>query len=166
MKETAKITGRSKASVERDKYRGEKIAKDVQKDIEGTAIADSGVQLDALAAADPEDQREAVKAVNLGDAKDVREVLPEAKGKRGKSRRTSWEIRIDNFDHAIQTVSNICSGLAMLEVPNLDSKRRSQAVAGLRTTAKHIGEFIKTIQHVEEIEANEPARQNRSRSRD
>ena len=77
VEETAKNTGKSKATVRRDKARGEKIAPDVQKDIEGTAIADSGVQLDALAAADPEDQREAVKAVNLGDAKDVREVLPE-----------------------------------------------------------------------------------------
>ncbi len=50
---TAKKTGRSIRSVAADKARGEKIADDVQKDIEGTAIADSGVQLDALAAADP-----------------------------------------------------------------------------------------------------------------
>ena len=64
--DTATKTGKSKRSVERDKSRGENIADDVQKEIAGTAIADSGVQLDALAAADPEDQREAVKVVNLG----------------------------------------------------------------------------------------------------
>ncbi len=46
--------------------------------VDPDAIEDSGVQLDALAKATPEDQREAVKAVNLGHAKDVREVLPGA----------------------------------------------------------------------------------------
>ncbi len=64
--DTAKKTGQSKRAVERDKARGENIAKDVQKEIAGTTIEDSGVQLDALAAATPEQQREAVKAVNLG----------------------------------------------------------------------------------------------------
>ncbi len=76
--DTAKKTGRSKRSVEVDKSRGEKITKDVQKAITGTDIEDSGVQLDALAKAPPDEQRKAVKAVNLGHAKDVRDVLPGA----------------------------------------------------------------------------------------
>ena len=76
--DTAKKTGRSKRSVEADKSRGEKIAKDVQREIAGTAIEDSGVQLDALAKAPPDELREAVRAVNLGHAKDVRDVLPGA----------------------------------------------------------------------------------------
>ncbi len=71
--DTAKKTGRSKRSVEADKSRGEKIAKDVQKEITGTDIEDSGVQLDALAKALPDEQRKAVKEVNLGHAKDVRD---------------------------------------------------------------------------------------------
>jgi hypothetical protein len=75
VKDTAKATGRSVASVKKDKARGEKIAPDVKKEIEGTPVADSGVQLDALAKATPDQQREAVKAVSLGNAKDVREVL-------------------------------------------------------------------------------------------
>ena len=61
----AKATGRSKRSVEADKARGKNIAADVQKEIAGTTIEDSGVQLDALAKATPEEQREAVRAVNL-----------------------------------------------------------------------------------------------------
>ncbi len=36
-------------SIKQDKARGEEIAPDVRKDIEGTPIADSGVQSDALA---------------------------------------------------------------------------------------------------------------------
>ncbi len=79
--DTAKATGRSEMSVRRDKSRGENIAKDVQKEIAGTDIEDSGVQLDALAKAPPDEQREAVRAVNLGHAKDVREVLPGAEEK-------------------------------------------------------------------------------------
>ncbi len=145
--DTAKKTGKSKRSVERDKARGEKIAPDVQEELSGTTIANSGVQLDALATAGPEDQREAVRAVNLGEAKDVREVLPEAEGKRGKSRRTSWEIRIDDFDHAIQTISSQCYAWEMINVPNLDSKRRSRALAELRNAQKHIREVIESIQH-------------------
>ena len=152
--DTAKKTGQSKRTVERDKARGEKIAEDVQKEIAGTAIANSGVQLDALAAADPEDQREAVKAVNLGEAKDVREVLPAAKGK-GKSRRTKAEIRLDNFDHAIEAVCRTCSCIPWMDVPNLDSKRRSLALAALRKAGKLIQDHIKTIQHAQD-ENQEP----------
>jgi hypothetical protein len=155
--DTAKKTDKSKRSVERDKARGEKIAPDVQEELSGTAIENSGVQLDALAAADPEDQREAVKAVNLGEANDVRDVLPKAEGKRGKSRRTKEEIRLDNFDHAIQTISNTCSCIPMIDVPDLDSKRRSRALADLRNAAKHIEEFV----HAHE--ENEPARRMKSR---
>ncbi len=145
--DTAKKTGRSKRSVGADKARGEKIAPDVQKDIEGTAIADSGVQLDALAAATPWDQREAVKAVNLGDAKDVREVLPEAKGKRAKSRRTKEEIDLVEFDRVIRFFSTACGAIPKINVPNLDSKRRSQAIADLRNARKHIEELIQIVQN-------------------
>ncbi len=164
--DTAAATGRSKTQVKVDKARGEKIVEDVQKDIEGTPIADSGVQLDALAAADPEDQREAVKAVNLGEVKDVREVLPEAKGKRGKSRRTKEEIHLVEFDRVIRFISTTCEALLKINIPKLDSKRRSQAITDLRNAKKHIEELIQTIQHAEEVEETEPARLNRSRPRD
>ena len=101
----------------------------------------------------------------MGHAKDVRDVLPEAEGKKGKSRRTSWEIRIDNFDHTIRHITYACSLLPQVDVPKLDSKRRSQALADLRTAGKHIQEATKTIQHAEEVEATEPARPNKLRQR-
>ena len=122
-------------------------------------------------------QQKVIDAVNSGDAPkpaEVRDMVLEAKEQKrqertkeqrrkdgpadvpreiekngGKSRRTSAEIRLDNFDHAIQTVSNICSGLAMLEVPNLDSERQSRALADLRNAGKHIQDSIKTIQHAQ-----------------
>ena len=145
--DTAKKTGRSKRSVEADKARGTKIAPDVQKEIAGTDIADSGVQLDALAKATHNEQRQAVKVINLGHAKDVREVLPEAEGKKHKKRRTKAEIRLDDFDHAIQTISSQCYAWEMINVPNLDSKRRSRALAELRNAGKIIQDLIKSIQN-------------------
>ena len=113
------------------------------------------------AKATPDEQREAAKVVDLGHAKDVREVLPETEGKKGKKRRTSLKIRLDGFDHAIQTISNICSCLPQIDVPNLDSKRRSLALAALRNAGNHFQGFIETIQNSHE--ENEPARRPKSR---
>ncbi len=141
-----KKTGRSKRSVEADKARGTKIAPDVQEEIAGTDIADSGVQMDALTRATHDEQRETVKQVNLGQAKDVRDVLPKAQGKGNKKRRTKAEIRLDDFNHAMRAVSTICSALPKVKVPTLDSKQLSQSLADLRKAGKHIQEAIKTIQ--------------------
>ncbi len=127
--DTAKATGRSKASVYKDKARGERIAEDVQKEIAGTDIEDSGVQLDALAAASHDNQRKAVEAVVSGHAKDVRDVLH-------KKRRTKTQIRLDDFDRAIEAVCRTCSCITWIDVPNLDSKRRSLALAALRNAGK------------------------------
>jgi ParB-like chromosome segregation protein Spo0J len=100
--ETAKKTGKSEKTVRRDKSRGEKIPEDVQKDLAGTKIEDSGVQLDALARASPDEQREAVKAVTLGHAKDVREVLP------GADKKQSDRIGGVNYDRLCRAW-NACS---------------------------------------------------------
>ncbi len=79
--DTAKKTSQPKRVTNKAIARNEKIAPDVQKEIAGTDIEDSGVQLDALAKVPPDEQRKAVKAVNLGHAKDVRDVLPGAEEK-------------------------------------------------------------------------------------
>ena len=92
-----------------------------------------------------DEQREAVEAVNLGDAKEVRDVLPAAKGK-SKSRRTKAEIRLDKFDHAFEYVVSTNSLLPSIDVPNLDSKRLCRVLADLRNMDKIIQEYIKTIQ--------------------
>ncbi len=102
-----------------------------------------------------------IKKEERDRAKDVREVLPETEGKRGKSRRTSAEVHLDNFDHAIRAISTVCSCLPKIDVPNLDSKRRSLAVADLRNAGEHIQDSIEIIQHSHE--EDEPARRMKSR---
>ena len=166
VEETAERTGRSIASVYKDKRRGEKIAADVQKEIAGTTIEDSGVQLDALADATPEEQREAVKAVCLGHAKDVREILGKgAKGRveelKGKSRRTSEEIDANNFDYSFQSILRTCSVVPVIDVPNLDSEQRSQYLARLQPAIEQLQNFKEAIQGSHE--ENEPARRQASR---
>ena len=122
-----------------DKARGERIAEDVQKKIAGTDIENSGVQLDALAAASTDNQRKAVEAVVLGHAKDVRDVLH-------KKRRTKTQIRLDEFDHAIRHIVRTNSHLPSIDIPNLDGNRLSRTLADLRNAGKIIEEFINTIQ--------------------
>ena len=113
------------------------------------------------AKATPDEQREAAKVVDLGHAKDVREVLPETEGEKRKKRRTSAEIHLDDFDHAIRAISNVFSCLPNIDVPNLDSDQRSLALADLRNAGKRIQESIETIEHSDE--ENEPARRMKSR---
>ncbi len=74
-KETAAKTGMSKRDVNRSIRRAECIAKDVQEQIAGTAIATNTAELDALAAVPPEEQRAAVERIRKGEAKNVREAL-------------------------------------------------------------------------------------------
>ena len=63
--ETAIKTGRSKASVRRDKARGEKIAPDV---IDGLKEMDPrGIDLDVMASLNHDEQREALEAVQSGE---------------------------------------------------------------------------------------------------
>ena len=69
VKDTAAKTGRSKASVERDKRRGKKITPETMKAIKDTPAAKKGVELDALADMTPDQQKEAVKMVKSGKAR-------------------------------------------------------------------------------------------------
>lgn len=78
--DTAEETGVTKQAINQSIRRANKIAPDVKKEIADTPIADSGVELDALAKADPKDQRIAVKRVKEGKAKTVREALPKKQG--------------------------------------------------------------------------------------
>lgn len=75
--DTAAKTGLDESTIRRSIRRAESIPAEVREEIKDTTIADSGVQLDALAKAKdtPELQAEAVKAVKSGKAKDVRDVL-------------------------------------------------------------------------------------------
>ena len=81
--DTAKATGRSKASVKKDKARGEKIADDVAETIyrmpDGDDIANSGAELDALARVSPEVQRQAVHLVECDKAGTIRQAIVQLK---------------------------------------------------------------------------------------
>jgi ParB family chromosome partitioning protein len=77
---TSEETGVTKQDINRAIRRANKIAPDVKEEIADTPIADSGVELDALAKADPKDQRIAVKRVKEGKAKTVRDALPKKQG--------------------------------------------------------------------------------------
>ena len=123
----------------KDKARGERIAEDVQKEIAGTDIEDSGVQLDALAAATHDNQRKAVEAVVLGHAKDVRDVLH-------KKRRTKTQIHLDDFNYAVRNVVGVLSILHTIDVPPLNDEQLSQVEPDLRNGAKALNKLIDTIQ--------------------
>ena len=70
---TAAKTGMSKAAINKSIARAEKIPADVKQAIANTPAADKGVELDALASMQPDDQREAVKMVEAGSASDFRD---------------------------------------------------------------------------------------------
>ncbi len=80
VKDTAAKTGKSKASVERDKRRGKKITPETMKAIKDTPAADKGVELDGLASLKPEEQAQAVERVKSGASKDFREAKDFIKG--------------------------------------------------------------------------------------
>lgn len=63
--ETAKATGRSERSVQRDALRGAKIDLDALEILEGT-VGDKGVNLDAIARLDPDEQVKAARRAAQG----------------------------------------------------------------------------------------------------
>jgi ParB/RepB/Spo0J family partition protein len=83
--DTIKKTGLGETAIKTAIRRAEKIdpgVRDVIRDIR--AIADSGVELDALAKATAQEQKAAVKAVNDGKFATVRKALSEAPGVRNR----------------------------------------------------------------------------------
>lgn len=79
-RDTADKTGMDKSTIRKSRSRAEKIAEDVQEDISGTPIADSGVELDALKKLSHDEQRQAVKMVDDGSAKTIRDAHTFIKG--------------------------------------------------------------------------------------
>ena len=75
-KDTAARTRLSATAIKRYIHRAEKIAPNVRDEIRDMPkIADSGVKLDTLAKAAPEEQAEAVKAVKTGQAENIRDAM-------------------------------------------------------------------------------------------
>jgi hypothetical protein len=74
--DTAANTGFNERTVRRSIHRAENIAPEVRNEIRNMReIANSGVELDALANVSPEEQRAAVDDVKQGKAKTIREAL-------------------------------------------------------------------------------------------
>jgi hypothetical protein len=81
VEDTAAKTGLSERTIDRDINRAQHIVPEVREEIRAMPeIADSGVELDALAKASPAQQAEAVKAVKTGKAKNVRSAMPRMPG--------------------------------------------------------------------------------------
>ena len=103
-KDTADKTGLDKSTVRKSRRRAETIAPDVQKTIETMAAGDSGVELDALSALKPDDQREAVAMIKSGKAESVREaatnikVSVKPKDDSAKTRRDAFMGLIDRAE--------------------------------------------------------------------
>ncbi len=87
---TAKKTGKSEKSVRRDKARGEKITPEVRQTLEDARAEDpdsplggvpnKGVELDALASLQPEEQEQAVERVESGASDNIRDARDFIKG--------------------------------------------------------------------------------------
>jgi len=87
VKDTAVKTGMSERDVQRAVHRAEAIDEPVKEAIRDMPeIADKGVELDALAAVEPEEQKAAVEAVRSGKARNVREATKGAKTRKPKRR--------------------------------------------------------------------------------
>ena len=154
VKDTAAKTGRSERSVWVDKMRGEKIAPDVMKDIKGTDIEDSGVQLDALAAIDHEKQHEAVKQVLLGHVKDVREVVsPKPSGGTCLQKK---EARLRaRFESARGTIQGIRMAAPMIIIPRLSREKTKEVIADLLETEEALKKLRRRLQETLEPGADD-----------
>ncbi|HUA59379.1 MAG TPA: ParB N-terminal domain-containing protein [Verrucomicrobiae bacterium] len=88
--DTAAKTGISRTDIARSIHRAEAIVPEVMEVIRDIPeIAEKGVELDALAAVEPEDQKAAVEAVKLGKARNVREATKGAKKRKKRKPKRS-----------------------------------------------------------------------------
>ena len=81
--DTASHTGIDERSVQRSIHRAANIAPKVRDSIRALPVANSGVELDALASLQPEQQKQVVDLINAGEVTSIREAKAklEAKGK-------------------------------------------------------------------------------------
>ena len=109
--DTAEKTGISKTEIKEAIHRAEAIAPEVKDAIRDMPeIADKGVELDALADVEPEDQRAAVEAVESGKARNVREATKGAKKRTRKRPRKAKPVPSDEeiVRHAVIAALKQC----------------------------------------------------------
>jgi ParB family transcriptional regulator, chromosome partitioning protein len=100
VEDTAEKTGTSERSIQRAVQRAEAITPETKHAISEMPIADSGAELDALARLPPEDQSAAVREVQIGKAKSIRDSSPvktqaERSVSKNKSRKSKSNTTID-----------------------------------------------------------------------
>ena len=78
--DTADKTGMDKSAVRKSRRRAEKITPEVKDQIKDMPVADKGVELDALASLEPDEQAQAVERVKSGASTDFREAKNFIKG--------------------------------------------------------------------------------------
>lgn len=81
-KDVAEKIGKTDRSIRQSVRRAERIAPDVRDAIRGTEIADSGIELDALAAASPDNQRAIVQLVQSNENLTIRKAKVALKQKK------------------------------------------------------------------------------------
>ncbi len=131
--ETAASTGKSKTTINRAKRRAEKIAPDVLGAVQGTEL-DKGVELDALAKMEPEEQRKAVAAVEAGDTDTVREKPTKAERE-----------RIQTFEQSIGGICGFGRGVIRLYIPYLTDEERQRLDSELHAAVRGIHALRKRI---------------------
>jgi ParB-like chromosome segregation protein Spo0J len=123
VKDTAQKTGVSERAVRQSLHRAKAIDSEVQEAIaDMPEIADKGVELDALAAMKPEDQRAAVQAVKTGQARNVREATQAKDSPRsepGKRQQILENAAKKKMETILAGVHGLCRGLPGLNVSML-----------------------------------------------
>lgn len=95
VEDTAAKTGLSERTIRQAIHRAEAIAPEVREEIQDVPeIADSGVELDALARLPEPEQARAVEAVKSGKARTIREALPPSIRKACPSKSEVWRTSI------------------------------------------------------------------------
>ena len=165
--DAAEKVGASDRDVRRAVRRAERIAPDVQDAVAALpAIADSGVELDALARMEPAQQREVVAAVKAGTARDVRqaatrgrraarvqEIVERSTASDGPAAATRFPVILADppwrYEHVPQTesraVENQYPTMSLDEICALEVPAAEDAILYLWVTSPKLEEALRVV---------------------
>lgn len=160
--DTKEKTALSERTVQRAISRAEKIAPDVQETIADHPIADSGVDLDALAKLEPEKQLKVVEEVMNGKAKDIRHAYRIVRDIELRDAAANREIDTSSglysviyadppwrYEHAIsdsREIENQYPTLTLEEIKEFDIPAEDNAVLFLWATSPKLAEALGVIE--------------------
>ncbi len=145
--ETAAMTMKSIRAVARDKRRGDLIAPDVMESIKDTPAYKIGVELDALASLrSSEQQREAVKLVESGASKNIREAKAFI---RGEGIKQTEQHRLLT---AVMVIRDTLHRFDNMDLPCFDDPEVAQeAVDDLKTARRQLSKLILRVQDINHL---------------